>query len=895
MPAALRRIAVKVCATTILAAAIAGIPAWLAIAVGWPLPDRLPSSDSLAAAINGTVTDQMVVDVIAIGIWLAWAAFTHAVITEAHAVLRGRARLHPHRNPMRGAATVLIGAALMGTVMSATAAASAAAPASAASVPPQAAPLRPAVVVVSEAATPPTTIHVGAQRYIYTVVRGDHLSKIARTWLGDPDRWPEICHLNWHKHFPSVGGTLTDCDLIYPGWDLILPADATPPSGAVPAAPAAPTEASPAAPPAPQTPPAQATPPPPPTTSAPAASPWAPVHSPSASVHPPASTTPTPAPSANTDANAAPSGNATAAPSATPADEEQPGGRTHVDDSGISLPGNTWVPWAFAVAITAAACAVWLQRRRRYRGELDEEPLTDLPTVVSELRREVHTNDAITLPTDDAGKAAAVPHLAQLQPGGIGLLGDGAHHAARAAIAQILASGGPLRPAERGEVIIDANTLITLIGPDAITLGPWPRLHIADNLEHALTLVEQRLLHRSRLLDEYELSDVDTLAAQEPHEEPLPPILLVTHAPSPGSRQRTKITITLGTGLGVSALLLGEWPYGPTVTVDLDGHTQLVSGEPTGDLAPRMAVLEPDPAIAILATLREAHTGAPTPTTATPVIPAATDKPPESPAKAAPPPAGAADETEQPAAEKAALRVLGKPEVANTTASGYHLRTTAIELGVYLACYRDGKTVPQLVDVLEADARARQAEGRVHNNISNLRRALVEYSGIDSRHIIKDEARRHKLDPTTVDVDLWRLHALLTEARNTSAEGRRDLLRQACDLYAPLADGETWEWLAPHQETARRLGLHAHLTLAEDLLGTDPHAAVTVLDAAIVIDPYNETAYTQAMRARHATGDADGIRHLLRALTKALSDVDAEPAEETIALARQLRASLDNK
>src|SRR5205814_1210982 len=74
----------------------------------------------------------------------------------------------------------------------------------------------------------------------YVVRRGDTLSSIARGHLGDANRWPEICDLNWHRHFPTVGGTLRDCDLIYPGWDLALPADAQPPTGAVPAPPPTP-------------------------------------------------------------------------------------------------------------------------------------------------------------------------------------------------------------------------------------------------------------------------------------------------------------------------------------------------------------------------------------------------------------------------------------------------------------------------------------------------------------------------------------------------------------------------------------------------------------------------------------------------------------------------------
>jgi DNA-binding SARP family transcriptional activator len=82
--------------------------------------------------------------------------------------------------------------------------------------------------------------------------------------------------------------------------------------------------------------------------------------------------------------------------------------------------------------------------------------------------------------------------------------------------------------------------------------------------------------------------------------------------------------------------------------------------------------------------------------------------------------------------------------------------------------------------------------------------------------------------------------------------------------------------------------------LADDLLDSDPHAASDLLDNAIGLDRYNEALYTKAMHARHALGDGDGIRTLLRALTKALADLDAEPREDTIELAHQLRSSLND-
>ena len=61
----------------------------------------------------------------------------------------------------------------------------------------------------------------------YTVRPGDTLSGIAADHLGDPDRYPEIASLNAGRPQPD-GATLTDPDLIRPGWHLRLPTDASP-------------------------------------------------------------------------------------------------------------------------------------------------------------------------------------------------------------------------------------------------------------------------------------------------------------------------------------------------------------------------------------------------------------------------------------------------------------------------------------------------------------------------------------------------------------------------------------------------------------------------------------------------------------------------------------------
>jgi len=58
---------------------------------------------------------------------------------------------------------------------------------------------------------------------VHSVVAGDNLWDLARTYLGSGERWQEIYDLNRGRPQPG-GGTLTDPARIYPGWDLLIPA-----------------------------------------------------------------------------------------------------------------------------------------------------------------------------------------------------------------------------------------------------------------------------------------------------------------------------------------------------------------------------------------------------------------------------------------------------------------------------------------------------------------------------------------------------------------------------------------------------------------------------------------------------------------------------------------------
>ncbi|MET8354668.1 transcriptional regulator [Micromonospora sp. NPDC005206] len=850
------------------------VPALLWAAGGNPL-HRLPAWSQIPEWFersSGRFTPDFLIGAAFWAMWLLWGVFTLLLLAEIlAAVTRWRIPILRLPAPLHRLVFGLAGTAAL-----------AVAPAN--SLDAAAHPDRPSTPVAATeradvprqaAARGPAIIHVADQRYLYMVERHDTLSKVAKEWLGDAGRWPEVCRLNKHRHFP-VGGVLRDCDLIYPGWELRLPADARPPQAATPATPPTPRSGRPATPPA--------SPSAAPDPSDPAVPPPAP--------QPPAATPTTTRSAAPSKSVSPPAPSGVANPATPPPVTNSPTPATN--DQAVHLSDSGWLPWSLAAAISAAAAMVWLQRRRRYTGEPDDDPPTELPPTVVQVRRAVAARNPE--PPNANSDDGPTPDLTSLPTGGTGIVGDGAHAAARAALVAVLASGGPHHPDARGEVVIDAATMTTLLGPDAATLSAWPRLHVTHNINDSLTVIESRLLHRSRILDEHALTDLDELRRTAPDEEALPPVMLITETPPARAHMRAKVALALGEGLHVSALMLGEWAHGPTVEVSPEGHPKLISGQSAEPLPPRLPVLEPATAVQILTTLREAQTGEP-PAVTSPAVPV-TIVPlhaSRTPTATDPPTPTAVKPTADTLSGRARLRVLGTPRIEGITAEGRPLRAKALELAVYLAVHPDGAGTRDIGEYLEPDARISQADQRVHTNASNLRHVLGRAGTAETKnaYVIKS-AGRYLLDPATVDVDVWTLRDLMRSATIATEPRRRELLTAACNLYtAPLADGQDYEWLQPHRETVRRWGTEAHLLLADDLLDTNPEAASDLLDKAIGLDRYNEALYIKAMHARHALGDADGIRTLLRALTKALADLDAEPQEDTIALATQLRNSLD--
>jgi DNA-binding SARP family transcriptional activator len=375
--------------------ALTVVPPLLLTVVFGPPAGLLPSWPQITAfAVDGQRPDgtRLIVAAVALLLWLGWAVMMLLLAGSVLTVVAGwrfpRWRLPA---PLHRMLFGLAGTAVVAVATTPTGGAPTPAPTTAAASPGDSVLPRGTV-----------TVMVGDNRFEYEVKRGDSLSRIARRWLGDADRWPEICRMNRHRH-QAGGARLTDCDLIQPGWHLRLPADARPPAGT-------------RTPPAPQPPPTRPTAP---DTSAP-----------SQEGRPPAETPPRAAP---------PTLSRPTAPETSSSSED-----------GIRLPSGSIITWGLATAIISAAALVWARRRRQRPrpGEVVVLPAPAPPEPHDTIRHHVSRN---TVP------APAVPSLPS-HPAG--LEGPGAEGAVRGLILAALTADRP------ADVLIDRDVCTDLFGPD---------------------------------------------------------------------------------------------------------------------------------------------------------------------------------------------------------------------------------------------------------------------------------------------------------------------------------------------------------------------------------------------------------------------------------------------
>jgi DNA-binding SARP family transcriptional activator len=647
-------------ALTVTAGIGIGVPWALLTWIGSPIPKHAPTLATVQGWMSTRLDIHMFITIAVYVLWTCWAVFVTQVLVQIpgialdlvhvlrHRELRQRSRaIGPGGTLARGliAAFTIALLAPRGITVQAAAKAStgyivgssvrpvAAAPAVpgaraqvAAMTPAPAltSPTSPVGAASAEAAesvrassAPAERVSTAATVGVHVVADGDTLWSIAAHHLGDAQRWRDIFRLNAGRQQPD-GETLSDPDLILPGWHLRLPTTSTPQTLQTPAPSARPTSS--------------------------AAGPRAADAASAPGTAPSQATTESPQTGSVTSSVQlpVPAGTTTASnpPAQTTSSHGVPTTRIAPRDRAtVRLPGGGLVPIALASGVTAALALARLRSRARARiRPIDEssgtEPHTPTQAAVpAAMQRAHHATlcapgigvfqddedfgddpylDSVTAeadpasdpdsreagwwtidaePCDETQKPAFAPSLlavldsleasddiyvaerdntpillSAISGRGVGLVGDGAADTARSLLLCALAAGGPRALDQAAETHTTAAVWKTLLADTA--LPDTERLIVHESLAELLddAVTEQRA--RAAEVAEYghtSAANVRRFVKIHPFH---PRVLLLE--PEADEQHRLEQLAGVARVVDMHLVLLGPWAHGTTVDVAAD-------------------------------------------------------------------------------------------------------------------------------------------------------------------------------------------------------------------------------------------------------------------------------------------------------------------------------------
>lgn len=906
----LQRVVGGISALGALAALLAGVPCLLYIFAGSPLPGALPSGSEVLDTLGSrAISDNLLIEIVAVVGWVAWLQVAVSTVIEFAAWGRGRPAPRIRlAGPTQSGVRKLIATAALLLSNPNPAVALPVRQVAAVTMPLEADTPTPALVTVTPAMNASGATPVSAQALpTYRVVRYDTLWGLAEAHLGDPLRWPELFSINRDR--PQADGrSLSDPDLICPGWTLHFPADAVgfspvplPAPAAPPSTPPSPAETREAPEPAPPTTSPATTSLPPMSTTTTAAS--------AISVEPPSTATPTPSPAD------APTNDAPESPDAT-------------------------VPWSLIGGGLAAAGLVALlnrlrrvEQRHRPVGTRPRLPRPELEEIERRLRHVADVDAAERLEVALRALAAGLAPLPQI-PRVLAVRSNDQHiellldeHPPRPPMGFVatdhprgwitdpdldindlrsLAAGAPsplpslvsLGTIDGEQLLIDLETagLVTVAGTDAegILQSVITQLATATWIDHVDLLVvtpastadvagaarvrrvadldtaiaELRAVARS--MDEALVAchSDSTLDARfsDHHDDGWIPTVLVSSL-SLSDEQQRRLTEIVGGGLrGVAAVAPSTTP----ATWHLDVNAAKARLAPLG-LVVNASMIQPDVAASLDELLTEAAI------TDNLDEPSSHDNEPLTPALVAP--------YIDPAFE-IEVRVLGPVEIDGVNPIE---RRRAEELVAYLALHPKGASDDRIKTVLWRD---RAPTTPTFNTTVSFARTALGQSANGEFHLPHYSAaeRIYRLGPA-VTTDLARLEARIKHARRCPPDLAVDTLRSALELVRgmPFEGARGYEWaysehIVAHAEAAIS---DAANQLAELCLAAGDHVGATwAARQGLKVCPADEGLYRALMKACHLAGDSAGAEAAFQELCDAVDALEPYDSlqEETLAL-----------
>jgi DNA-binding SARP family transcriptional activator len=409
--------------------------------------------------------------------------------------------------------------------------------------------------------------------------------------------------------------------------------------------------------------------------------------------------------------------------------------------------------------------------------------------------------------------------------------------------------------------------------------------------EAALSRLEVELLGRTRTLEEHEVPDFAALTRRCPA-EPLPALLVIAaHAPDADLRERVRSLVAVVRRLGVGVVFLGPSPLGGTVTVGADGAVQSVEGEQMAEAKrARLYTLSPSAAaelLAVIAASRGASIVADVlPETDTPVT--------------TPPPREERTTASRRVhlslfADLPMVRIDGDPlddvlrrltpiDAPQKDREG--LRRKGREILGFLALHPAGATIETLLAALFPDDDPDSAVVRLRRDIYNVRDVLRRATQMPDAKFIAFSAERYQLNADLVEADVWTLERGFEDlsAACSSRDDRVDALGLILKAYGgQLLEHAPYEWvdIGLRENYVRRV-VDAAQQLSQMLEQCgEVDAALEAAERALAADRDAEELYRRVMVLQIRLGRPGAAKRTLRELEARLSEIDAEPAEET--------------
>lgn len=725
------------------------------------------------------------------------------------------------------------------------------------------------------------------------VVRhGDTLWDLARSHLGDPLRWREIYQLN-HGVPQADGGTLSDPDLICPGWTLRLPTPTASAPGRQPAPPRVTISV-------PKPAPVQITD----------------VGTPPASVSPPSAP-----------------GGSTPQQHPSPSSAGQPHGpRVEADTPGVRLPAGSGYIDLFLLAALASLAGAALARRRM-RPHVPQEPRPyeipepahpeddPLTCALRQLRRmnpSTPTASAGTPVATGESGTLALGRLLDRAPGHrIALTGPGAPDVVRALLATTIVA------AESAEELVIPGAELAELAP-ALTGTNLPRLHAVPDANAALTALEARALQAARTAGENEATP--------------PPRLVLVGALSPDQHERLAALLHTDSADGIAAVHPDPLPGVWEVVVDSDGHAVLDAGPAGPDVqeAVRFFHLRTQSADTLFRLVRD-NLGSVTQASAQGNSePHAAEQeacPTEEPRKAERIPESESPQSSvdfqvvprrvtialpesanAPVSSALSTTPLQSPAVISTMEEApvrlsllgqlvVSVRGAALERGVhgnvgdllaYLAVHRNGRTKEAITTALWPAQGTVEVAAATFDNTKSTARGLLRSALGSGRSlaVFVQAGGLWRLDPQLYSSDLDDLREAFQQAHLAGRD--RDARLDACRRAVALADGmlhasSDAEWLEIHREDLRRRTLDALAVLAAQS-DQDPEETFSYLTRAVDLDPYNEQLYLRQAKLHAKLGRPEAVRRTLDQLKQRCQDLGVRTSPAVVEAFQQLLA-----